>query len=75
MFGILLLPFKLIWGLISVIFQFVFGAIGAVFGLIGGLFGLIGGFFGLLFGGFIFILGIIGVLALVRLIVSGIRRV
>jgi len=68
MFSILLWPLKLIGSIIGFVFQLVFGIIGGVFGLIGGLLGLI-------FGGALFILTIIGVVAVIRWFARGVRGI
>lgn len=66
MWSILTFPFRAIGTLLSLIFEF----IGSIFSFV---FGLVGGVFSFIFGGLFFFLVIIGVVALVRWFVRGVR--
>lgn len=68
MLDILFFPFRMIGALLSLIFDF----IGSVFGFV---FGLVGGVFGLVFGGAFFVLVIVGIIAIVRWFIRGMRGV
>lgn len=68
MFDILMFPFRMIGTIIGLVFDF----IGSVFGFV---MGLVGGVFGLIFGGAFFFLVIIGLIALIRWFVRGVRGV
>lgn len=66
MLDILFFPFRMIGTVLGLVFDF----IGSVFGFV---FGLVGGVFGFIFGGAFFILVIVGIVALIRWFVRGVR--
>ena len=68
MFDILFFPFRLIGTILGLVFDF----IGSVFGFV---MGLVGSVFGLVFGGAFFILVVVGVIALVRWFIRGVRGI
>lgn len=63
---IITFPFRLVWSVLGMVFGFVGNVIGFVFNLVGGVLGFV-------FGGLFIVLMVIGIFALIRWFVRGIR--